>query len=370
MRRLLVAMVVAASAALVPMGAMAGNQEAAEQIAASLKQSGQMHGYKIGVKYQDGTAWLRGQVSSREQMDTALGIVRKAPGVTRVVNHLTIVGQEMATPAVPKPSPSGQRPLQPVDGAMAAEQLPRSVSREMRGPQMPRPVISSEVASLPPVMESPRPVNRADRVGTAVLPVPAPQVSMTGLQEPTLAPPQQAEPPQPVASPQMVVRTPPIAQPAVARAPVAQPAVTPAVPQSAVAMRASRPLPIAYTQAGAPTPAPAPAPTPVPQPAPHPAPQPMAPIPAGPGMVQYDHPNLPNYSWPGYSAYPNYAAVTYPKQYSPTAWPYIGPFYPYPQVPLGWRKVALEWHDGWWNLNFDDGASKGMFSGLFRPFRR
>ena len=25
--------------------------------------------------------------------------------------------------------------------------------------------------------------------------------------------------------------------------------------------------------------------------------------------------------------------------------PYIGPFYPYPQVPLGWRKVQLEWDD-------------------------
>ena len=46
--------------------------------------------------------------------------------------------------------------------------------------------------------------------------------------------------------------------------------------------------------------------------------------------------------------------LTYPKQYSPTAWPYIGPFYPYPQVPLGWRKVSLEWDDGWWMLDFKD----------------
>ena len=33
---------------------------------------------------------------------------------------------------------------------------------------------------------------------------------------------------------------------------------------------------------------------------------------------------------------------------------YIGPFYPYPQVPLGWRKVTLEWDDGWWFLDFKD----------------
>jgi hypothetical protein len=68
----------------------------------------------------------------------------------------------------------------------------------------------------------------------------------------------------------------------------------------------------------------------------------------------YDQPHMPNYAWPSYAAYPNYSALTYPQQYSPTAWPYIGPFYPYPQVPLGWRKVALEWDDGWWFLDFYD----------------
>jgi|EndMetStandDraft_7_1072992.scaffolds.fasta_scaffold242522_1 hypothetical protein len=70
--------------------------------------------------------------------------------------------------------------------------------------------------------------------------------------------------------------------------------------------------------------------------------------------VRYDQPNLPNHAWPSYAAYPNYAAVTYPRQYSATAWPFIGPFYPYPQVPLGWRKVTLEWDDGWWMLDFKD----------------
>jgi len=66
----------------------------------------------------------------------------------------------------------------------------------------------------------------------------------------------------------------------------------------------------------------------------------------------YNQPNFPNYSWPTYAQYPNYAAVNYPSQYAASAWPYIGPFYPYPQVPLGWRKAQLEWDDGYWNLNF------------------
>jgi hypothetical protein len=65
-------------------------------------------------------------------------------------------------------------------------------------------------------------------------------------------------------------------------------------------------------------------------------------------------PNLPGYAWPGYAAHPNFGGVSYPKQYSASAWPYIGPFYPYPQVPLGWRKVTLEWDDGFWMLDFND----------------
>ena len=82
---------------------------------------------------------------------------------------------------------------------------------------------------------------------------------------------------------------------------------------------------------------------------------PMAHVPGG-GVhgVSYDQGSMPGYAWPSYAAYPNYGALTYPRQYSASAWPYIGPFYPYPQVPLGWRKVSLEWDDGWWFLDFND----------------
>jgi hypothetical protein len=74
---------------------------------------------------------------------------------------------------------------------------------------------------------------------------------------------------------------------------------------------------------------------------------PQAAAPSGPA-------DLPGYAWPSYAAAPNYGAVSYPRQHSASAWPYIGPFYPYPQVPLGWRKVTLEWDDGWWQLDFND----------------
>jgi len=76
--------------------------------------------------------------------------------------------------------------------------------------------------------------------------------------------------------------------------------------------------------------------------------------PAGGMGAPSGSPNLPGYAWPGYAAHPNFGAVSYPRQYSASAWPYIGPFYPYPQVPLGWRKVSLEWDDGFWYLDFHD----------------
>jgi len=115
----------------------------------------------------------------------------------------------------------------------------------------------------------------------------------------------------------------------------------------------NRPLPIAYVQG-----------------TPNPAGGYVMPMAAASAPMVYNQPYLPNYAWPSYAPYPNYATLTYPRQYSPTAWPYIGPFYPYPQVPLGWRRVSLEWHDGWWWLDFDDGSrSKGLISGLLHPLR-
>jgi hypothetical protein len=73
---------------------------------------------------------------------------------------------------------------------------------------------------------------------------------------------------------------------------------------------------------------------------------------AAASQAVYNMPSMPDHSWPTYAQYPNSAAVTYPQQYSASAWPYIGPFYPYPQVPLGWRDATLRWDDGQWNLMF------------------
>jgi len=60
-------------------------------------------------------------------------------------------------------------------------------------------------------------------------------------------------------------------------------------------------------------------------------------------------PFMPPYAWPTYAPYNNYSRVAYPTAYPYSSFPFIGPPYPFPKVPLGWRSVKLEWQDGhWW----------------------
>ncbi|MBR4832725.1 MAG: BON domain-containing protein [Thermoguttaceae bacterium] len=141
---------------------------------------------------------------------------------------------------------------------------------------------------------------------------------------------------------------------------------TPALPATPVAPAAAPAASVEYEYAGAPIGVPAEAtvvgaPGAVRSPSDFFAPQGAATV-----AAQNGQPNLPNYAWPSYADYPNYSQVAYPKQYAANAFPYIGPFYPYPQVPMGWRKVTMEWHDGYWWLDFNDGSQKGPFSPLFR----
>ena len=79
-------------------------------------------------------------------------------------------------------------------------------------------------------------------------------------------------------------------------------------------------------------------------------PQPVFQAPA-PGPTDLNPPKMPPYAWPTYAPYNNYSRVAYPTLYPYKAFPFIGPFYPFPHVPLGWRSVKLEWQDGHWWLS-------------------
>jgi hypothetical protein len=254
MQRIILGLAIAAvlAASAVPTQAATPGQQKAQQLAHVLKASGKMLNYRVGVKYQNGIAWLQGQVSSAQQKAMAEALIARAAGVKQVVNQLTIITPVVTAPVISAPTPQTQRPV--------------GTSAMFARPKMGRTSQATRIATETSARRSaPLPVSFAAAAPAAALAAPL------------------------------------------------------ALGQAAT----GRPIPVYVRSAGA-----------MGQPA------------------RYDHPHLPNYAWPSYAAHPNYAAVTYPKQYSPTAWPYIGPFYPYPQVPLGWRKVTLEWDDGWWQLDF------------------
>jgi len=289
MRRLFLGWAVVLGTAVFPVWALAGNQEVAEQIASNLRKGGQLHDYKIGVKFQDGTAWLQGRVANADQLKQVLRIVSETEGVDRVVNRLTTGGTSTTS--------SSQMRLKAPVGSLAPEQVAR--------PAPPVTQRDSGTAS--------HPARRLQQVIDS-------KVARNEYH--------QAEPVASSYEPAPVSRTAALDE---------IPGVAPV--REMLARRSNRPVPVAYMNAQPSGPAPMPA---------------GAPMGSGVAPVRYDQPHMPNCAWPSYAAYPNYAAVAYPKQYSPTAWPYIGPFYPYPQVPLGWRKVTLEWDDGWWMLDFKD----------------
>ena len=234
MRRSLIGLVVAASAALVPMWALAGNQEVAEQIAANLKQSSQLHGYKIKVSYQDGIAHLKGQVASQEQMAVAVQVANQTRGVSKVINDLTVVSQDRATKLDPR--------LKQTDGALAAEEFQQPIARDGRVvPAQPalvpvlvapaqEPIVDREPTGPAAVDASPAGAHTtADRLAESFSTAPVRQVNATVTQDPTVAPPQDASP-----APQKETVT-----------------------QTVPTMVTGRPVPAAYVQV---PPAPAPAP--------------------------------------------------------------------------------------------------------------
>ncbi|MGD0899106.1 MAG: BON domain-containing protein [Thermoguttaceae bacterium] len=257
MRCFLSVLLVAGTATLVSAVARAGNQEVAEQIVVNLRANGLSGQTKIGVKFSEGTAWVKGQAQTQEQMDRILTVVKQTGGVQNIVNEMTIGGGQQGSSA---------------GSGSVRDQINAFLSNPLRRTEAEPPSRAQQVGTSVPASR--------EAVPTALMqPVPAPPAPLPG---------GEAIPPGTVGAP-------------------------------------GGPMPMYSPNVG-----------------------------GGPAPMRTDQPSLPAYAWPTYSAYPNYAAVTYPKQYSPTAWPYIGPFYPYPQVPLGWRKVSLQWDDGWWFLEFHD----------------
>jgi hypothetical protein len=182
------------------------NQRVADTIVFHLRQSRQLHHFRVDISFQDGVAELTGYVADQSQREEVLRIVHGVPGVERVRDLLETRNVEMVRPA--------------------------------------------QAVAPPPVEPGPLPKQVPPLNGTAPL-------------EPT-----------------------PIFQ-----APPGAPGMQPTLPP----------------------------------------------------------PRLPPNAWPTYAPYNNYSRVAYPTLYPYQAWPFIGPNYPFPKIPLGWRSISLTWQDGhWW----------------------
>ena len=108
MRHLMAFLVIAG--VLAPAMAMADDKNAAQRIANGLRDSGKLSGYSFGVKYDDGTAWLNGQVTDKKQMATAIALTKRQSGVKKVVNNLQIATSQV-TPSPVQPA-SASSPIQ------------------------------------------------------------------------------------------------------------------------------------------------------------------------------------------------------------------------------------------------------------------
>jgi hypothetical protein len=396
----------------------AAADDVAASVAARLRESGQLADYRVNVKESEGTVFLEGEVSDARQIAAALAVAENTEGVERVVNRLSLKtakkrsGITLNLPASMR-GLLGATSVEPeaasATGDTVTPQLVAADQEEASMLAMPSSV-SSQFGEIELVQESRQMIEPSAEVvepaapAEAVMPL-AEVAAQPAATEVVLAEtaPEEVAQPQPEAFAAQPVAAPVAAQPqrgntprpmAVARAsaiptqsdagqaehaaPKQSSGLTSWVKQVAGVMGGGeRVVPGSERVVGDYGPGDQ-VPSVMAQqqyaPQAYAGPQQVPGyVPAGPGLgrplpmgaagvgmppvpMRGDGPNMPNYAWPSYAAYPNYAALQYPTQYSPTAWPYIGPFYPYPQVPLGWRRVSLEWDDGWWFLDFDDRA--------------
>lgn len=363
--------VVLAIAAAAPANSFADDKQIAEFIKAKLvqeKQRGNLYGFNVDMRVDRGTVWFKGFVSNRNQ---ELMILRTAQlaghlGVVQVVDDIEVnqpSGPMVSQPMPPQMQPVQQRqsimtstqnpfemqPTAPMQSYMPPRPMPPRMQQPM--PQMPLPQQSPQTNSSPAPsrhnMPMSMPVSKLENDEENETQKVAYQQTVEQADEPNQSPFSQERPDTPFASGPGIYQSDQTSfqdnlsktVPASAAVPASAPPAGPPLPFARAATPTGGTCQGGVCSVGCDTGCAG-----------------CAGCVGGFAGAGFDSgsANLPGYAWPSYAAHPNYGAVSYPKQYSPSAWPYIGPFYPYPQVPLGWRRVALEWDDGWWYLDFYD----------------
>ncbi|MEW4529122.1 BON domain-containing protein [Maioricimonas sp. JC845] len=321
-----------------------GNQEVAEDIAKALRKA-KLVGRNIEIEYQNGVATIKGEVADAQHRINAVRAAESVDGVDTVNAQLRVMKESSAPAGLPrKPEiqqaafegQSGDR-VQQVSHSDPAARSNQAVAQNIADAMVTAGLSGYDIeirykngiASLIGSVEAKEQAAHAQRVAQAV----------PGVQQ---------------VLNRLTVNGRPVSGTQTAAAPYSPAPQQGVVPTGYPAGPSG--YPIQQVQANPPGAMGMPGP-------------PMSPpgLPAGAGYGQpiqpaghlmHNQPRLPQHAWPSYAQYDNYAAVTYPNSYDASAWPYIGPFYPYPQVPLGWRSAQLVWDDGYWNLKFNSRTDK------------
>jgi osmotically-inducible protein OsmY len=348
------------------------NQAVADEIGKALSQA---HlSYKdVQIEVLSGTATIKGEIRDASQRALVTRIASQIPGVKSIENQLTIMepANPSQTSAVPAGAPSDSAAVHEAAAVQHAahEGLPSRRVQQVNFDAARQAPSNQEVAqhiaeALTSAGLSGYDIEVRYKAGVASLVGTVDdreQVSRAQMAT------QQVPGVQQVLNRLSVKGSAPMVQPTAGYAPQGMPQQAYGMPPAGMPPSSGYPTPPGYPSAprgyGPPPGYPgAPQGSPVQQAQGMMPPAPAAP--AGPmpqyGNVQpaghhiYNQPNVPSYAWPTYAPYDNSAAITYPTQYDASAFPYIGPYYPYPQVPLGWRQSTLEWDDGYWSLKFDN----------------
>ena len=319
------------------------NNQTAQAVAAALR-SGKLTGKDIQIEVQNGQAVLKGQIKDAGQKAKATALVAAVPGVLAVKNEMTtmaVAAPQTALPPMPEAAP--QQPIVQTAAATPApapapkqtnQQVAQQIATQLSHAGLSKYDLeirySGGKATLKGDVGSPAEAVQAQRLCESV---PAVQTVANELtvggrtaQDFLAARQQQIQQVQHLSAPPMPA------------GPQGMP------PQGMPPQMAMGGQPMGVPGMGV-------------QPAGHHAAGQAMGVPMQ-GSPVYNNPNLPNYAWPTTAPYDNYAAVTYPSQYDASAFPYIGPFYPYPQVPMGWRSAQLDWDDGYWKLRFESKTDK------------
>jgi BON domain len=138
------------------------NQQLADAIARQLKQSGQLHGYRIDLACRGGDVEASGMVANQSQREEALRLIQGVPGVERVFNRLALAeGENILQAQAPPVPPNEAAPVLPPVLPLLPRELPgvekkAEAAQAPQAPQDPLPMLPPPTGGAQADLNPPR----------------------------------------------------------------------------------------------------------------------------------------------------------------------------------------------------------------------